>query len=170
MGCPDWKEVFRNNFFNQAHTQRCQTHAKGNALRRVRESDREAFKQDLNRVFYAGTRAQARTHFQQLKSLWEGRFPGAVRVIERDLESLLRFFDFHPTYWTSIRTTNPIERLNKEFKRRSRAMEVTGGERSTYRILTYVAMTMEFNWSFHPVTQWSHVYMSLSELYTQKAA
>jgi hypothetical protein len=32
-----------------------------------------------------------------------------------------------------LRTTNPIERLNKEFKRRTRAMEVTGGEILTYR-------------------------------------
>lgn len=91
-------------------------------------------------------------------------------MIERDLDSLLRFLQFHPTYWTTLRTTNPIERLNKEFKRRTRAMEVTGGEESTYRILTYVAMTMEYQWSFHPVTQWAHVYMRLSEIYTQKAA
>ena len=49
-------------------------------------------------------------------------------------------------------------------------MEVTGDERSTYRILTYVAMNLEYSWSFHPVTQWAHVHMSLSELYTQKAA
>ena len=49
-------------------------------------------------------------------------------------------------------------------------MEVTGGEASTYRILTYVAMTMEYEWSFHPTTQWSQVYMSWSNVYTQNAA
>ena len=76
-------------------------------------------------------------------------------MIERDLDSLLRFFEFDPVYWATIRTTNPIERLNKEFKRRTKAMEVTGGEASTYRILTYVAMTMEYQWSFHRVTRWA---------------
>jgi putative transposase len=34
-----------------------------------------------------------------------------------------------------LRATNPIERLNKEFKRRTRAMEITGGEQNTYRLL-----------------------------------
>ncbi|HUZ46969.1 MAG TPA: transposase [Terriglobia bacterium] len=32
------------------------------------------------------------------------------------------FFQFDPTYWTVLRTTNPLERLNKEFKRRTRPM------------------------------------------------
>ena len=57
-----------------------------------------------------------------------------------------------------MRTTNPIERLNKEFKRRTRAMEVTGGEISTYRCLVYVAQTMEYRWSFHPLSQWTFIY------------
>ena len=51
-----------------------------------------------------------------------------MQVIERDLDSLLIFFQFDPTYWTVLRATNPIEQLNKEFKRRTEAMEVTGGE------------------------------------------
>ena len=68
-----------------------------------------------------------------------------------------RFFQFDPTYWTVLRTTNPIERLNKEFKRRTRAMEVTGGEISTYRCLVYVAQTMEYRWSFHPLSQWTFI-------------
>ena len=74
------------------------------------------------------------------------------------LDSLLTFFQFDPTYWTVLRTTNPIERLNKEFKRRTRATEVTVGEISTYRCLAYVAQTMEYRWSFHPLSQWSTVY------------
>ena len=168
-GLPGLEETFRR-WFPRAQTQRCQAHAKGNALRRVRKAEREAFGADVNRVFYGRTEADARKSFHELEGRWRGRFPGAVQVIERDLDSLLRFHQFHPTYWATLRTTNPIERLNKEFKRRTRAMEVTGGELSTYRILTYVAMTMEYEWSFHPVTQWSHVYMQLSELYTQKAA
>jgi transposase-like protein len=40
-------------------------------------------------------------------------FPPAVQVIERDLDSLLTFFQFDPTYQTVLRTTNPIARLNE---------------------------------------------------------
>jgi hypothetical protein len=41
-------------------------------------------------------------------------------------------------------------------------MEVTGGEISTYRCLVYVAQTMEYRWSFHPVSQWSAVYTQIA--------
>ena len=55
----------------------------------------------------------------------------ALGFIERDLDSLLRFHRFEQKYWPSLRTTNPIERLNKKFKERTRAMETTGGEQNT---------------------------------------
>ena len=51
-----------------------------------------------------------------------------------------------------------IERLNKELKGRTRAMEVTAGEISTYRCLVCVAQTMECRRSFHPLSQWTFPY------------
>jgi putative transposase len=156
-GLPGLQALFQR-FFPRAQTQRCQKHAKANACRRVRKKEREAFSKDLNRIFYAASESAARVAFFSWKEQWGRLFPSAVQVLERDLDALLTFFQFDPTYWTTLRTTNPIERLNKEFKRRTRAMEVTGGEISTYRCLVYVAQTMEYRWSFHPVSQWSAVY------------
>lgn len=156
-GLPGLEALF-GRYFPRAQTQRCQKHAKANACRRVRKREREAFAKDLNRIFYASQQSQARTAFHELKAQWGRSFPGAVAIIEKDLDALLRFFQFDPAYWTVLRTTNPIERLNKEFKRRTRAMEVTGGEISTYRCLAYVAQTMEYRWSFHPLSQWSAIY------------
>ena len=156
-GLPGLEAVFRR-FFPRAQTQRCQKHAKANACRRVRKKEREVFSKALNEIFYAPTESAARAAFFEVKAQWGPLFPSAVQVIERDLDSLLTFFQFDPTYWTVLRTTNPIERLNKEFKRRTKAMEVTGGEISTYRCLVYVSQTMEYRWSFHPLSQWSTVY------------
>src|SRR5256714_2784395 len=156
-GLPGLEAIFQR-FFPRAQTQRCQKHAKANACRRVRKQERERVSQDLNAIFYAPTQSAARAAFFTLKQQWGRLFPSAVQIIEKDLDSLLTFFQFDPTYWTVLRTTNPIERLNKEFKRRTNAMEVTGGEISTYRCLAYVAQTMEYRWSFHPLSQWSTVY------------
>ena len=80
------------------------------------------------KIFYAPRESQARAALHELKAKWGQSFPSAVAVIEKDFDALLRFFQFDPTYWTVLRTTHPIERLNKELKRRTRAMEVTGGE------------------------------------------
>lgn len=46
----------------------------------------------------------------------------------------------------SLRATNTIERLNEEFKRRTKTMEITGGEQKTYRLLAFVALTMNLGW------------------------
>ena len=81
--------------------------------------------------------SEARAAFFKVKEQWGRLFPSAVQVIEKDLDSLLTFFQFDPTYWTVLRTTNPIERPNKEFKRRTRAMEVAAGEISTYPCLVF---------------------------------
>jgi putative transposase len=156
-GLPGLEGVFKR-FFQRAQTQRCQKHAKANACRRVRTKEREEFSKDLNQVFYAANESSARSAFHDLKAKWSSLFPTALQIIQRDLDGLLTFFQFDATYWTVLRTTNPIERLNKEFKRRTKAMEVSGGEISTYRCLVYVAQTMEYRWSFHPLSQWSAVY------------
>jgi putative transposase len=156
-GLPGLETLFQS-FFTRAQTQRCQKHAQAHACRRVRKKERPLFSKDLNKIFYAPNEAAARAAFHELKARWGGLFPTAVKIIARDLDSLLTFFQFDATYWTTLRTTNPIERLNKEFKRRTQAMEVTGGEISTYRCLVYVAQTMEYRWSFHPLSQWSAIY------------
>jgi len=168
-GLPKLEEVFKTHF-GRARTQRCQVHAKRNALRRVRKADREAFGAGISAVFYAESEAEARRNFYAFKDRWHSQFPGAVKVIERDLDSLLTFYQFDSAYWATIRTTNPIERLNKEFKRRTRAMEVTGGEQATYRIMVYVAMTMEHRWSRFQLKSWAGALTNRSSVYTHNAA
>jgi putative transposase len=168
-GLPKLEEVFQT-YFGRAQTQRCQVHAKRNALRRVRKADRQAFGTAVSAVFYAESEAAARRNFYALKDEWQTRFPGAVGVIERDLDSLLTFYQFDPAYWATIRTTNPIERLNKEFKRRTRAMEVTGGEQATYRIMIYAAMNMEHRWSRFQLKSWTSAFANRSSVYTHDAA
>jgi putative transposase len=156
-GLPGLEGLFKR-FFSRAQTQRGQKHAKARACQRVRKAEREEFSKDVNKIFYAPNESAARNSFHELKAKWGRLFPSAVGILEKDIDSLLTFFQFEATYWTVLRTTNPIERLNKEFKRRTRAMEVTGGEISTYRCLAYVAQTMEYRWSFHPLSQWASVY------------
>ncbi len=48
--------------------------------------------------------------------------------------------------WISLRTTNIIERLNKEFKRRTKSMEIVAGERACYPLLAFISLKMEVHW------------------------
>ena len=55
-------------------------------------------------------------------------------------DACLTFFNFPPEEWISLRTTNIIERLNKEFRRRTKVMEIVAGEVACYRILAYISL------------------------------
>ncbi len=77
-------------------------------------------------------------------------YPDAVRCMERDFDAVTAFLEFPELEWMHLRTTNIIERLNKEFKRRTKPMEIVAGEESVYLILAFVAMKMEVSWRNAP--------------------
>jgi|TARA_B110000881_G_C18526521_1_gene490583 putative transposase len=59
--------------------------------------------------------------------------------------------EFPEDEWISRRTTNAIERLDKEFKRRTRPMEIVAGENDCYRLFAFISLKMELHWRSTPV-------------------
>ncbi len=94
---------------------------------------------------YASSEADARQAFGALKVAMGNDCDRAVRVIERDLESLVAHYKFDQRFWRTLRSTNPIERVNKELKRRTKSME-TLGEKTLQVLLAFTAMRLEFHW------------------------
>ena len=78
-------------------------------------------------------------------------YPKATDKLAKDREALLAFYDFPAEHWIHLRTTNPIERVNKEFKRRSRSMEVVGPE-GLKTLLAFTALRLEFGWMQSSIT------------------
>ena len=67
----------------KAQTQRCQVHPKPNILKRVPKKDRDAFRKDLDAVFYAKSESKARRALSELKVRWARACPTAVEILER---------------------------------------------------------------------------------------
>jgi len=149
-GLTGLEKVFKEEF-PQAKVQRCQVHVTRNVLAKVPQKVKEAVADDLRSIFYASSKAKAMQFFQAFKKRWEKELPSAVACLERSLESCLTFFHFPREEWISLRTTNIIERLNKEFKRRTRPMEIMAGELSCYRLLAFISLRMELHWRANPV-------------------
>jgi putative transposase len=149
-GLSGLEKVFKEEF-NQAKVQRCQVHVARNVLAKVPRKVKQAVADDLRSIFYASSKAKAMQFFQIFKSRWEKDLPSAVACLERTLESCLTFFHFPQEEWISLRTTNIIERLNKEFKRRTRPMEIMAGELSCYRLLAFISLRMELQWRANAV-------------------
>ncbi|MBF0301119.1 MAG: IS256 family transposase [Oligoflexia bacterium] len=148
-GLPGLEKVFKEEF-PYASTQRCWFHSMGNAITKVPARLRVAFKEYLSKVMYAPSEEEARSAFKTLKNVMGKDALRSVKCVEKDLDSLLAYYKFDKKYWRTLRTTNPVERINREFKRRTRAMDTLGGK-TLELILAFTALKMEYRWSRHAV-------------------
>jgi putative transposase len=99
---------------------------------------------------YAGNENAARVAFDELKRAMGKEAERAVTCLEKDLDSLLTHFRFDKNVWRALKTTNPIERVNREFKRRTKSMD-TLGARTLQTLVAFTAIRLEYNWQTTPV-------------------
>jgi putative transposase len=149
-GLPGLEKVFGEEFMN-AKIQRCQVHVARNVLCKVPKSLKKDVADRLRDVFYASSREKAKINFHLFIEKYEETIPSAVKSLKNNIDNCLTFYSFPEEEWISLRTSNTIERVNKEFKRRTKPMEILAGEESAYRLLSFVALKMELNWRSAPV-------------------
>ena len=67
------------------------------------------------RIIYTTSKKEALEEFKAWKERYKNLAPRAIACLEKDLDDVLRFMDFRYKIWVSIRTTNLIERVFREF-------------------------------------------------------
>lgn len=149
-GLTGLETIFREEF-PRAKVQRCQLHVARNVLAKVPRKLKKALADDMRSIFYASSKQKAMEFFDDFRQRWRRDLPSAVSCLERSIDACLTFFNFPEEEWISLRTTNIIERLNKEFKRRTRSMEILAGEFACYRLLAFISLKMELHWRSNPV-------------------
>lgn len=153
-GLPGLEKAFKEKF-QQAVTARCWVHASMNALNKCPERLRDAFKKLLDTVMYANSQQEAKSQFKALKNEMGRDAVRAVSCIEKDLDSLVAHYTFDKIYWRALKTTNPIERINKELKRRTKSME-TLGESTLTSLVAFTALRLEMGWKVCSVHDEKH--------------
>jgi putative transposase len=108
--------------FPQAARQRCIKHKMDNVLGYVPDKQRDQVEPELKAIFYQANRTQADQAAAAFCEKFRATYPTAVECLQRDLEACLTFYAFPEKHWKTIRTTNVIERLFDEVKRRSHKM------------------------------------------------
>jgi len=149
-GLAGLEKVFQEEF-PKAEVQRCQVHVARNVLAKVPHKVKKKVADDLRSIFYAKEKKKADLFYQSFIDRWEKDCPSAVKCLGNSIDSCLTFMGFPQEEWISLRTTNVIERLNKEFKRRTRPMEIMPGEDACYRLLAFISLKMELHWRSRPV-------------------
>ena len=151
--------------FQGASHQRCQVHYARNLLGMVSYARRKDLAADLRAIFAAPDREQALQIASSVAEEW--RKKGNERVAERieeHVEECLTCLAFPESHRRRIRTTNGLERLNQEIKRRTRVVRIFPNEESCLRLVTALAVEQSEEW----IT--GRRYLDMSELEEQRHA
>ncbi|HEY3064898.1 MAG TPA: IS256 family transposase [Methylomirabilota bacterium] len=102
----------------RAAVQRCCVHKLRNLERKAPKHVLADIRDDFHRIVYAASGDAARAAYGAFERTWAKRCPGVVTSLREGGDELLTVFAFPKAQWKALRTTNTIERLHGEFRRR----------------------------------------------------
>ena len=127
--------------------QRCQVHLQRNVLGRTPRHLRAQMAAGLRRIFQAEDLAAARMAFAVLATALAGKADRALTILEEGLEDALAVLVLPEPYRVRLRTTNGMERLNEEIRRRERVIRIFPNEASALRLIGALLAEQHEVWS-----------------------
>jgi transposase-like protein len=127
----------------RAAVQRCCVHKLRNLERKAPKHALAELREDFHRIVYAASADAARTAWEAFERTWRPRCPGVVKSLQEGGPELLTFFSFPKAQWKTLRTTNTIERLNEEFRRRVKTQGALPSEDSALVLLFGLVATRQ---------------------------
>lgn len=127
--------------------QRCKVHFMRNILARIPSKNKAAFASMLKQIWLQPDIDIARTYAENLMDEYENRYPEAIHVLEDGLEDSLQFYSFKKMDHRKISSTNMLERLNREIRRRTNVVGVFPNMESYIRLVTSHLIEYSEDWS-----------------------
>lgn len=124
----------RDRVWPGAAHQRCPVHKRRNLVAKAPKHAHEAVREDDHRIVYAETLLAAQNAREAFLGKWKKLCPGVAASLEEAGEELLTFFQFPESQWLSLRTTNAIERMPREFRRRVKTQAALPTEGAVLRV------------------------------------
>ena len=132
--------------FLGASWQRCKVHFMRNILAHVNQKEKEKFAGLLKQIWLEPDRESAIACARRLIDKYEKRFPQATECLEAGLEDSLQFYAFPEIDHRKISSSNTLERLNLEIRRRSRIVGIFPSADSYIRLITSFLIEYEEDW------------------------
>ncbi len=133
--------------FAGATWQRCKVHLARNILATVNHAHKDMVAATV-RTIYAQPDAEAtRTQLHEVVTMLETRFPKAAEILANAEGDVTAYTGFPKAHWRKISTTNPLERINKEIKRRSNVVGIFPGDASVIRLGGAVLLEQHDDWA-----------------------
>jgi transposase-like protein len=144
--------------FGGAPWQRCQFHLQQNASAYVpRQSMKAEVAADLRMIFNAPNRSTAEAYLAQIIRKYAKTASKLADWMERNVPEGLTVFSFPDAHQRKLRTTNGLERLNREIRRRTRVVGIFPNEASCLRLTSAILM------EFHDEWQVDRIYLTFAE-------
>jgi transposase-like protein len=133
--------------FTGASWQRCKVHFMRNILAHVPQKEKEMFAAQLKEIWLAPSAELARQRARELSEKYEKRFPKAIEILEEGVEDSLVFSAVPELDARKISSTNMLERLNKEIRRRTNVVGIFPNPDSYIRLVTVYLIEYAEDWS-----------------------
>ncbi|QRF75030.1 Transposase [Thermoplasmatales archaeon] len=145
-GLPGIEEEIKQ-LYPRADFQLWTVHASRNFESHVRVQERNDIDSGLKSVFLSRSREEALDQFNMLKDKWSLKYPKPVYNMEKNLSILLKYYEYPGSIRRSKHSTNLIERMNKEIRRRIKIIDSLPTEESAMKIIYLRVAEINERWS-----------------------
>jgi len=126
--------------------QRCKVHFMRNILAHIPAKDKESFAAKLKQIWQQPDYESAKRYANLLIEEYATKFPKAIEVLENGLEDSLQYYEFPEIDSRKISSTNILERLNKEIRRRSKVVGIFPSMESYIRLISCYLIEYAEDW------------------------
>jgi putative transposase len=133
--------------FAGASWQRCRVHYARNLLATVPKAHVEFVAAAFRSIFALGTADEVTARYDEVADILADRFPKAATSMRSARADVLAFAAFPRAHWRKIWSNNPLERLNKEVKRRSNVVGIFPNDTAAIRLIGAVLADQHDEWA-----------------------
>ena len=126
--------------------QRCRVHFMRNVLAKIPRASGEMVAAAIRTIFAQPDQTHVETQFDEITSMLERQFPVVADMLQDARADLLAFSSFPAAHWKKIWSTNPIERVHKEIKRRTNVVGIFPNDAALLRLVTAVIAETHDEW------------------------
>ncbi len=126
--------------------QRCRVHFMRNVLTRVKRNNTHMVIAAIQTIFAQPDARAVREQFERIVATLDDQFPDVATMLTDAREDLLAFCAFPEAHWRKVWSTNPLERLHREIKRRTDVVGVFPNDASVERLVTAVVVEAHDEW------------------------
>ena len=153
--------------YPKAEIQRCIVHQIRSSLKFVSWKDRKAVAKDLKTIYSAATEEDAQLALTEFNDIWGKKYPHILQSWLNNWNELSTFFKYPKSIQTLIYTTNPIESLNANIKRKTNSKGSFPTIDSAFKMLYMSTQEVQAKWERTSMRNWSEIYPQLCIFFSE---